>query len=127
MESESVIGKDRVLVAGIGGASLGTEVVKCLLAARRYTVFGADISPLAYCHFVPGLERTFTLPREGYAEALLATCKAQGVRAVVPGGEGPLALISSAAGLFREAGIVVAANDPAVVAECSDKERFFAR
>ena len=119
--------RDRVLVAGIAGASLGTELVKSLQAADRYTIFGADISPLAYGHWIPGLEQTFTLPRDSYVEALLATCRDHGIRAVVPGGEGPLGLVMAAEAEFRAAGIAIAANDAQVVGACSDKARFFTR
>lgn len=119
--------RDNILVAGIAGASLGTELVKCLQAAGNYTIFGADVSPLAYGHFVPGLEQSFTLPRDGYIDALLAACREHEIRAVVPGGEGPLDLIIRSAARFEEAGIVIAANDATVALACSDKEQFFER
>ena len=32
--------RPRVLSAGIGGASIGTEILKCLLDANRYDVYG---------------------------------------------------------------------------------------
>jgi carbamoyl-phosphate synthase large subunit len=41
----------RVLVAGIGGASLGTEILKALQLAGRYELFGCDISPMAFGHY----------------------------------------------------------------------------
>ncbi len=43
--------RPRILVAGIGGASLGTEILKCLRDAGTYEVFGCDISEHAYGHY----------------------------------------------------------------------------
>ncbi|MBF0103086.1 MAG: hypothetical protein HQK77_19480, partial [Desulfobacterales bacterium] len=51
----------KVMIAGIGGASLGTELLKCLEAAGGYTIFGCDISPLAYGHYMSGFERTYVV------------------------------------------------------------------
>ncbi|HEY3083508.1 MAG TPA: ATP-grasp domain-containing protein [Chloroflexota bacterium] len=117
----------RVLVAGIGGASLGTEVLKCLRAAGRYRVFGCDISPLAYGHYQGAADETFVVPRDGYAEAVLELCRAHAVEALVPGGEEPLALLSARADELAAAGVFLAANSAEVVAECSDKARLFER
>ncbi|MCS6955556.1 MAG: hypothetical protein NZM44_04305 [Candidatus Calescibacterium sp.] len=40
--------KTKVFVAGIGGASLGTEIVKALMLANNYEIYGGDISDLSY-------------------------------------------------------------------------------
>ncbi|MBT9145434.1 MAG: hypothetical protein DDT42_01305 [candidate division WS2 bacterium] len=40
--------KKSVLIAGVGGASLGTEIFKSLRRSGNYSVVGADISPYAY-------------------------------------------------------------------------------
>lgn len=40
--------KENVLIAGVGGASLGTEIFKSLKRSGNYSVVGADISPYAY-------------------------------------------------------------------------------
>ena len=60
--------KTRVLVAGIGGASLGTEIAKCLSMAKRYVVYGCDISALAFGHFMPHFKKTFLADSEDYVE-----------------------------------------------------------
>jgi carbamoyl-phosphate synthase large subunit len=120
-------GEIGVLIAGIGGASLGTEVLKCLIAAGGYRVYGCDISPLAYGHFQPGFARTFTLERDGYAAAVLDLCLRLGVRAVIPGGEEPMVLLGQGANEFQRRGVRVASNDPAVVELCSNKGALFDR
>lgn len=50
--------KIRVLIAGIGGASLGTEILKSLLLnEERYDIFGCDISALAFGHYQYGFQK----------------------------------------------------------------------
>jgi carbamoyl-phosphate synthase large subunit len=119
--------RDRVLVAGIGGASLGTEILKSLALAGTWDVLGCDVSPLAYGHYAGVARETFVVGRDGYAEEVLALSEREGVAAVIPGGDEPTVLLAAAADRFRAAGIVVVANDPAVVALASDKARCFAR
>ena len=119
--------RPRILIAGIGGASLGTEIIKCLKLAGRYTVFGCDISEFAYGLYQEGVAETFVLPRDGYVESLLELCKSLSISVAIPGGEEPLALLGRAASDFKNANIHIAGNSPEVMATCSDKERFFAR
>jgi carbamoyl-phosphate synthase large subunit len=116
-----------VLVAGIGGASLGSEILKSLRHAGVYDVFGCDISPLAFGHYVEGLSGTFVPDRQAYAESVLDACVARGIRAVIPGAEEPLVLLAQAATRFAKAGIAIAGNTPDVVAVCTDKGRLFER
>jgi carbamoyl-phosphate synthase large subunit len=120
---------DRILVAGIGGASLGSEVMKSLRAAGRYDVYGCDISPLAFGHYATGQSATFVVERNRYVDAVLDICRANQIRAIIPGGEGPLSLLGASAAMarLRDADIMLAANSPEVTALCSDKARCFAR
>lgn len=111
-----------VLVAGIAGASLGTEIAKALRASGiRYRVIGCDISELAFGHYSELFDETLIVPVERYIEHLLETCTRLSVNVVVPGGDRPMALISGAADRFTERGIAVAINSPSIVARCSDK------
>ena len=63
----------KVMIAGVGGASLGTEILKSLKITNRYDIFGCDISPTAYpqrnppipCHRVniwPSASNTARVP-----------------------------------------------------------------
>jgi len=117
----------RILVAGVGGASLGTELVKSLLLARRYRVFGCDISPLAYGHFQRGLEATAIVPRRGYASAVLDLCRRWKIRAVIPGGEEPTLLLGRAKRTLEANGVALAANSQAITLLCADKAKLFSR
>lgn len=117
----------RVLVAGIGGASLGTEILKCLQLTGTYEVFGCDISPYAFGHYQGGTIETFVVPVDGYPDAVLDLCRRNAITWVIPGGEEPLRLLSAAADRFQRAGVRIAANGRAVVTTCSDKAALFAR
>ncbi len=113
------------MVAGIGGASLGTELLKCLRHAGRYRVFGCDISPYAYGHFESDFEATFLVSIDRYVESVLALCREHDIRFILPGGEGPLNLLRAAHPRLSEAGIALVCNDPGVIDLCSDKARTF--
>ena len=90
----------KVMVAGIGGASLGTEILKCLRKARRYQIYGCDISGYAYGHYEKGVTETFVVSRERYVECVLKLCVAKGIRVIIPGGDEPAVLLGSAAADF---------------------------
>lgn len=119
--------RSRILVAGIGGASLGAEVFKCLRRAEAYTIFGCDISELAFGHFMEGFEKTFRVRRDHYIEDILALCRENHIQALVPGGEEPMVLISESADKFAAIHVKIACNSPDVVAVCSNKAFLFDR
>ena len=119
--------KSKVLIAGIGGASLGTEICKSLTRTGEYTIFGCDISKHAYGHYQEGFAETFVIDRENYVGAVHELCLQHDIRAVIPGGEGPLSLLGQVMDVFQKSGIHIAANSPEVVATCIDKQRLFER
>lgn len=117
--------KPRILIAGIGGASLGTEIAKCLKLAGGYIVYGCDISPLAFGHYAGDFDATSIIEREPYVENILALCTELGVDCIVPGGDETTRLIAGSMPLFLDAGIRVAANDPTLVDNMSNKPECF--
>ena len=116
-----------VMIAGIGGASLGTEILKSLLTAEAYRVYGCDISPLAFGHYQEGFARTFLADESRYVESLKEICVNQKITALIPGGEAPLNLLAPHAAEFERMGIHLIANSTDVVATCSNKRLFFER
>lgn len=114
-----------VLIAGIGGASLGTEILKCLNLARNYEIFGCDISPFAYGHYQEGFVETFLVDRERYVFSVKEICKAKEIRAVIPGGEEPMKLLGSSADEFKAMGVYIAGNSREVISTCENKQRLF--
>ena len=115
----------KVMVAGIGGASLGTEICKCLLLTEKYEIYGCDISPTAYGLYDSGFAQTYRVSRENYVADVLDICRRTGIKWVIPGGEQPNALLSAATELFTHEDIRVVANDAAIVGLLSDKDATF--
>lgn len=115
----------KVMIAGIAGASLGTELLKCLLCTGRYRVFGCDISPYAYGHFENDFEATFRIAIDRYVESVLALCREHDIRFILPGGEGPLNLLRAALPRLNREGIALVSNEPGVIDLCLDKSRTF--
>lgn len=116
-----------VLVAGVGGASLGTEIVKALALAGGYHISGCDISPLAFGHYCGLLQKSFLIGEGNYTQRLVELCRTQSIDIIVPGGERPARLIATAASQFVEEAIAVATNSANVVCSLSDKIRCFAK
>jgi len=115
----------KVLIAGIGGASLGTEILKCLMLAGRYAIFGCDVSRYAFGLYAHGFERTFLVDRSNYADSVIGACRNAGTQCVIPGGEEPMMLLSRSASRLKSAGIHLATNLPAVIEKFTDKKSTF--
>ena len=86
--------RPRILIAGIGGASLGTEILKCLQLAGGYDVFGCDVSPLAFGHYGNLFASTSIVRRDSYIEDVISLCEQLGIECVVPGGDEPARLLA---------------------------------
>ena len=115
----------KIMIAGIGGASLGTEICKCLCLAGKYEIFGCDISSTAYGLYDKGFAKTYHISRENYVSEVLKVCQQTGAKWLIPGGEQPNALLGAAAELFAREGIRVVTNDAAIVGVFSDKGATF--
>lgn len=120
----SKIGKN-ILIAGIGGASLGTEIFKALKASGKYNISGADISPQAYGLYERGFVKTYVVKRNRYIRDILAICVKEKIDAVIPGGGEPLSLLSSRRASFQKCGAALAVNSPEVIRVCTDKTKTF--
>lgn len=118
--------KIRILVAGIGGASLGTEILKSLLLTEeKYEIFGCDISALAFGHYQQGFQKTFLVDRYNYIESIIEICVEHHIDCIIPGGEEPLSLLTSSVNLLLEKGIYLASNSPSVIEKFTDKKITF--
>jgi len=117
--------RKNVLIAGIGGASLGTEIFKSLKLAGKYNIFGADISPCAYGLYQEGFTQTYVIDREKYIQDLLKVCKKEKIDAIIPGGEEPLILLYKNKELFEKKGVLLAINSTEVIELCTDKMKLF--
>lgn len=117
--------KTRILITGIGGASLGTEVLKSLLLTNHYKIYGCDISPLAFGHYEKGFKNTFLVNRENYIEDIKKICAENYIEVIVPGGEQPMTLLGPHKNEFETLGIKMAFNSAEVISLCSNKDRLF--
>jgi carbamoyl-phosphate synthase large subunit len=115
----------KVMIAGIGGASLGTEISKCLRLAGKYEIYGCDISPTAYGLYDKGFTETFRINRDDYVAQVLKVCHQTGAKWLIPGAEQPNALLGAAAEQLAREGVRVVTNDAAIVGLFSDKQATF--
>ncbi|QJD85218.1 ATP-grasp domain-containing protein [Cohnella herbarum] len=115
----------KVLVAGIGGASLGTEIIKTLICANSYKIYGCDISPYAFGHYVSDMEKTILIQSNNYVQSVISICNEEGIKYVIPGGEQPLMLLNLNRNLLELNGIILVANSPEIIGMCSDKRKTF--
>lgn len=111
----------RVLVAGVAGASLGTEVIKCLKYAGNYKIFVCDISNLAQGLYEPNLGGAFVVEESNYIRNIIDLCENQLIDFVIPGGEKPMVLLSNARLEFQKRGIGLALNNAETINICADK------
>lgn len=117
--------KKRILVAGAGGASLGSEILKALALTGRYEVVVADVSPLAYGLYQPEAAGGHVLRLQHYIPNLIACCQREGAQLLLPGAEATLRLISDSRQSFLDAGIIPVMNKPEIIRACSDKSITF--
>lgn len=115
----------KVMIAGIGGASLGTEIAKCLRLVDKYDIYGCDISPTAYGLYDTDFTETFRINRDKYIAEVIKVCHQTGAKWIIPGGEQPNALLGAAAELLAREGFRVVSNDAAIVGLFSDKHATF--
>lgn len=115
----------RVLIAGIAGASLGTEIAKALRLAGGYSIFGCDISPLAYGHYDRTFDQTTVIALDRYVQNLCSLCVDWKIDCVVPGSDGSTVLIGQQLSVLTSRGIKVALNAQNLIARMSDKGECF--
>jgi carbamoyl-phosphate synthase large subunit len=115
----------KVMIAGIGGASLGTELMKCLALAGDYDLFGCDISPTAYGLYETEFKQTFRIDRNDYLTSVMDACKKSDSLWLIPGGEQPMVLLGEGQERLNRCGIHLVANDAEVIRTFSNKSRTF--
>lgn len=117
--------KINVLITGIAGASLGTEILKCLQLAKNYCIFGCDISNLAFGHYQEGFKETFVADPNNYVESVIDICKKNDIKYIIPGGEQPMTILGNSSELIKGNGITLVSNSQGIINKFSDKEETF--
>ena len=115
----------RVMIAGIGGASLGTEIAKSLMLAGRYEIFGCDVSATAFGLYASEFVRTFHVDRSRYIDSVIDACRSAAATWLIAGGEEPMRLLGASVEHLSDSGIRLVGNAPEVVRLCSDKHVSF--
>ncbi|GFM38547.1 ATP-grasp domain-containing protein [Desulfovibrio psychrotolerans] len=116
-----------VCVTGVGGASIGEQIVKALRAAQTpYHIIGTDSCPHSTGFGLVNVPATLPPARAAdYIEQLVSLCKKHRVQALFPGSEAELVEISRNRNVFRDMGIFLPINPSGVITACLDKVATF--
>ena len=114
-----------VVVTGVGGGGIGEQILKALrLAPTKYEIVGTDASPLSTGLLT--VDHPYLAPAArdpAYVPSIIALCKQHGARAVFPGSEPELRVISESRATFEAAGIFLPINPHDVIETCLDKDK----
>ncbi|MEO5684448.1 MAG: ATP-grasp domain-containing protein [Chitinophagaceae bacterium] len=117
--------RTKVLIAGLAGASLGTEIVKCLVQAGSYDIYGCDIAPLAYGLYSEKLTKSFIADRNNYIPSVIEICLSNNIKYIVPGGEQPMVILGRNNQALQQNNLVLLGNTIDIIELFSNKERTF--
>ena len=114
-----------VLVTAVGGGGVGEQLIKALrMAPLPYRIVGTDMQPRSLGF--GDVDIPVLVPRgsgASYVATVLDVCRRFGVRAIYPGSEPELLVLSQARKELADAGVLLFANTPEVIAVGLDKLR----
>jgi carbamoyl-phosphate synthase large subunit len=114
-----------VLITAVSGGSVGEQLVKSLrLAERPYRIIGTDTQ--AESLGLKEVDEAVLVPRASvptYIETVFDLCRRFAIRAVFPGSDAELLVLSTARARFAAGGIWLFANRDRVLDICFDKAR----
>ncbi len=111
-----------VLIAGIGGASVGAQLARCLSRAGGFNVYGCDISARAYGHFDPVFSKTFILEKKNYVHELRRLIETEKPMYLIAGGEPTMRIINRHRSTFDQL-VTVVQNTPETIDTFADKSK----
>ena len=115
----------KVLVTGVTGGGVGFGILETLMNAG-YQAFGADVT--AYSVGLIKAKKGFVVPLatdSRYLDAIQSICAKNGINLVIPGSEAELFELTKNTSQFESRGILVIANDHALIKNCRDKWDMF--
>jgi carbamoyl-phosphate synthase large subunit len=116
------------LVTGVGGRSVGHQILQALLAvAPKYRIVACDCDAFAYGLFL--VDCRYRVPRAdspAYLDSLLKLVETEKVDVVLPGTEAEVLVLAANAALFEEKDCRVITNPESVVTLCKNKGRLYA-
>lgn len=114
-----------VLVTGIGGGSVGEQLIKALrMSEYNYMIIGTDITPIS--KGFNEVDVAYVVSRataENYIDELLRICNKHSIKALFPGSEAELKIISLNKDQFEKTGCIVFVNSEDVLNICLDKNK----
>ncbi len=115
--------KIRVLITGVGGGSLGRELIKSFqMAKTKYKITSSDMSRMRSGLFETK-SRYITPPANSpnYIPALLKICEKEKIQVIVPGSEPEIIQVVKNKNFFIEREIKILSNSLDIIKKCSDK------
>lgn len=112
--------KNRILIAGVGGASLGTEIIKCLKKAGCYEIFVCDICKYAYGLYNKDL-KSFVINEDNYIDDVINICVQNNIRYVIPGAEKTMVILGRYITRFKQNNIKLVSNSSEIIGTFSNK------
>jgi len=117
--------QNKVLVTGVTGGGVGFGILEALMKAG-YQAFGADITP--YSVGLVKAEKGFVVPLASdpsYQESIVSICRENEIKLLVPGSEPELFELTKNVADLESQGILVIANEHALIKNCRDKWHMF--
>lgn len=113
----------KILITGIGGASIGEQVLKALkLANNNYTIIGTDITELCKNRYDVDFFYQVPLAKDpSYLNTLFEIAIKHNITGIIPGSEVELKLISHNRAAFLDKNIIPFINPQSVIDICLDK------
>ena len=116
-----------ILVTGVGGRSVGHQVLHgLLLLGSKYRVVACDADPFAYGLYE--VSNRYCVPRAdsaNYLEALVSIVEREKVDVLLPGTEPEVLVLAHARPRFEMMGCTVVVNPCSVVQLCSNKATLY--
>lgn len=117
--------KIHVLVTGVGGGSIGEQVMFALRVAKTpYKIIGADMD-----RYSLGLQRSdkgYVVPKatdDAYLDKILEICKTESVKVLIPGSDAELLKIAENRSFYEDRGITPLINDTDVIELFQNKQK----
>jgi len=116
-----------VLVTGVGGRSLGHQVLQALLLlGGKYSIVATDADSFSFGLFQ--VEKHYVVPRAtdpSYIASLVKLIKKENIRVLLPGTEIEVEMMTRNRHKLEQLGCVLIANPVEVVKVCRDKWRLY--
>lgn len=112
-----------ILITGVGGGSLGREIMKSLrMTENNYKIIASDMSKNSIGLF--DTKFRYIVPKassSNYIETILKICKKEKVEVLIGGSEPEIEVIAKNKKIFSENGIKVLSNSWDIIKKSSDK------